>query len=85
MKMQRHIANILGDNKFFLGGTKPTLVDCAIFGFMSHRLFSPGPCSKFFKPLMTDKSMENLVRHTEMMRELYWLDWEQCKFKSNLP
>ena len=81
LKMHEHIANILGDNEFIMGGAKPTLIDSVVFGFMSHRLYNPGPCSEFLKPIMSEKRFEKLIRHTDMMRQRYWPDWDQCKFQ----
>ena len=80
LNMLSNISNILGDNEYVMGGSEPTLIDCTVFGFLCHLLYLPGP-----EPLLgnvdKEEKYQNLVRYTERMKERYWPDWENCKFR----
>ena len=76
-----NLANILEDNDFMMGTDKPTLLDCTVFGFLSGRVFGPTGTSEIFQVFKAEKRFENLIKHTERMREKYWPDWEECKVK----
>ncbi|KAF0305100.1 Failed axon connections [Amphibalanus amphitrite] len=59
--------------QFFLGETVSDL-DCCVFGMVCQLLYVSGPALEF----MTHSHCENLVRHHDRMKELYWSDWDQC-------
>ena len=75
------VSNVLGDNEFVMGGTGPTTIDCTLFGFMCMVLYLSQPERAYTKAILKENKFQNLVRHTELMKERYWPDWEECKYK----
>ena len=67
------LSTFLGDRDFFLGETVSDL-DCCVFGIVCQLLYVSGPALEF----MTRNRCQNLVRHHDRIRQLYWQDWEQC-------
>ena len=74
------VSNILGDNEFVMGGPEPTTLDCTLFGFMCMVLYLSMPESAYTRAILQEKKFQNLVGHTERMKERYWPDWESCKY-----
>lgn len=73
------ISDVLGDEQFLLGGDKPTLADCAVFGHLSQFLWIPidFPQRKYLL-----ESCPNLVKFMNHFRATYWPDWEDlCNIK----
>jgi len=73
----RYISELLGDNEdknaYLMGGDKPTLADCAVFGHLAQFLWIPldFPQKKFIQ-----EECPNLVSFMNRFRDEYWPDWD---------
>jgi len=75
----RAISDALGDQRFLLGGDKPTLVDCAVFGHLSQFLWIP---IDFPQKQYLVENCPNVVKFMNQFRATYWPDWEDlCNIK----
>jgi hypothetical protein len=70
------ISTFLGNKKFMFGDTA-TELDSVVFGFMCIILY----CHFFTFKEKVEKTMPNLVCHTELMIKKYWPDWKDCIYK----
>ena len=72
------VSDILGEKPFLLGD-EPCEADCTLFGFITMCLH----CSEIDQvyKLECEKRFKNLVRHSERMRERFWPDWEEMRYK----
>jgi hypothetical protein len=52
--------------------------DCALFGFSTWMLYCVPEDNYLNKSV---KKFDNIVDHQRRIRELYWKDWEQMKYK----
>lgn len=68
------IADVLGDQKFVLGGDEPTLVDCAVFGHLSQFLWIP---IDFPQRQYIVENCPGLIQFMNRFRDTYWPDWEE--------
>ena len=76
------VSAILGQKKF-LFGEKPCLADVAVFAFITGTAWEC-PRSPFAE--FTKAKAQNLLKHAERMKELYYPDWDDIiskKPKSN--
>ena len=76
------VSAILGQKKF-LFGEKPCLADVAVFAFVAGSAWEC-PRSPFAE--FTKAKAQNLLKHAERMKELYYPDWDDIiskKPKSN--
>jgi len=67
------ISDMLGDQLFLLGGDKPTLADCAVFGHLSQFLWIP---IDFPQRQYLMENCPNVVQFMKQFRATYWPDWE---------
>ena len=74
------VSTFLG-TKDFLFGSEPTSVDCAVFGLTVQVLYVTREESVYRRLL--EGELVNLKQHCERMKERYWKDWEECKYKDN--
>jgi hypothetical protein len=73
------VSDILGENKFLMGNDRPCTEDCSLFGFISSMLYNC-PDDNFYK-IEVKKNYKNLIAHNLRMREMYWPDWDEMKYK----
>lgn len=76
----RAVSQLLGKKKFVMG-TKPCLLDAAIFGLVSVFLWNiPGsPQAKLIR-----SELKNLEEHCYSIKEDYFPDWDQLMLKHKL-
>jgi len=67
------VSRLLGEQQFMLG-ERVSELDCCVFGMVVQLLYVSGPSLEFW----TRERCDNLVRHCDRMRRLYWQDWDQC-------
>jgi hypothetical protein len=72
------ISTFLG-NKTFMFGDEVTELDCVVFGFLCMILFCSPKESVYYNKVMKD--LTNLVDFTERIKEKYWPDWADARYK----
>jgi hypothetical protein len=77
LKCLESISDILGKGKFLMGDRQCD-EDCALFGFSTWMLYCVPEDNYLNKSV---KKFDNIVDHQRRIRELYWKDWEQMKYK----
>ena len=71
------ISNLLGDKKYFLGTSKPSTIDCTLFGHLAQFLYIP---MAFPQKKYMHENCPNLVQLVERIKAEIWPDWEEmCK------
>jgi glutathione S-transferase len=68
------VSTLLG-NKKFLFGDSVSEIDATVFGFMGNVVWGLGSGKTPFHDALF-KDFPNIIAYCEMMRELYWPDWE---------
>lgn len=77
------ISDMLGDQKYFFGNSKPTLADCAVFGHLSQFLWIP---MEFPQKKFIHEKCPNLLTFMDRFRDEYWTDWDDlCETLVNWP
>jgi len=70
------ISRILGeDNKYVLGTSSPSTLDCTLFGHLAQFLYIP---MDFPQKAYMHKECKNIVRLVDRIRDEAWPDWEQA-------
>ena len=79
MSSLESVSRVLGSNKFLLGD-EPCDEDCALFAFVTYSLHCV--CKdNVYRVALLGKRFPNLVEHHERMKERYWKDWDEMKYK----
>ena len=78
MQSLESVSRMLGSNKFILGD-EPCEEDCALFAFVTYSLHNV--CKDNVYRVALRKRFPNLVEHYERMKERYWKDWDEMKYK----
>ena len=79
MKCLETVSRLLGSNKFLLGD-EPCEEDCVIFAFVTYSLHNV--CrDNVYRLALENKKFPNLVEHYQRMKERYWKDWDEKKYK----
>ena len=73
------VSQLLGDKQCMFG-SEPCSLDLTVFAFTCQILYNNPEDSVYLKAL--NGKLSNLKKHNEMMKEKYWPDWEECKYKS---
>ena len=73
------LSNFLGTKDFMFGKNGPTEIDCVLFGFMVMFLYVTPSDNVYVKKIMKDH--QNLVQFVDRMKEKFWPDWEDCRYK----
>ena len=73
---QDAVAKILGKKPYFLG-TKPTTIDCLLFGHLVQFLYIP---MDFPQKAYMRENCKNLVDYVDRIKCEFWPDWdEECQ------
>ena len=67
------VSEILGQKKF-LFGEKPCLADAAVFAFI---VASTWDCPRSPIAELTNSKAQNLEKHAQRMKEMFYPDWEE--------
>ena len=79
MRSLEAVSRMLGGNMFLLGD-EPCEEDCVLFAFVTYSLHNV--CKdNVYRVALQNKRFPNLVGHYERMKERYWKDWDEMKFK----
>ena len=79
MKCLETVSRLLGNNKFLLG-EEPCEEDSVIFAFVTYSLHNV--CKdNVYRLALENKKFPNLVEHYQRMKERYWKDWDEKKYK----
>ena len=78
MKSLESVSRVLGSNKFLLGD-EPCEEDCTLFAFVTYTLHCS--CKDNVYRVALSTKFPNLVEHHERMKECYWKDWDDMRYK----
>ena len=77
-KVLQSLDNIIGEDNKFIMGDKPCDEDAAIFGFVTWVLCNTTEDNYHNEEI---KKLANVMRYFETMKENYWKDWEDKRYK----
>ena len=74
----KDLSDFLADKKFTFGD-EPTELDCVLFGFMCMFMFCSPADNVYITKIRKEHS--NLMRFADRMKERFWPDWDDAKYK----
>lgn len=75
------VSDYLGEEKPFMMGDRPTEIDCVVFGFLTGILYTVTEDDEADLPKYVETECANLKAHHDRIKEKYYSDWEELKWK----